>query len=67
LLSSIKKRKRVKPKVDSNEKLVSYQAILDTQEAADLEEEEERKRAERRAKKAKTKSKNAQKALEQAS
>ena len=37
--------------MDSNEKLISFQAILGTQKAAELEKEEEQKRAERRAKK----------------
>ena len=48
LYTTTKKRKMVKQPVDSNEKLISLEAILHTQEAARLEEEEERKRAERR-------------------
>ena len=44
-LTVTKKRKIIKPKVDSNEKLISYQAIMGTQETADLEAEEEEKRA----------------------
>ena len=54
-ISTIKKRKKVKPTVDSNEKLVLFQAILETQKAAELEKEKKQKRAERRAKKAKNK------------
>jgi hypothetical protein len=66
LQTTTKKRKAVKPPVDSNEKLVSFEAVLNTQAAVDLEEEEERKRAERRAKKAKKAAKDAQNALNQA-
>jgi hypothetical protein len=66
LQASVKKRKLVKPRVDSNEKLISFEAIIGTQEAADLEEEEERKRAERRAKKAKKAAKDAQHIVNQA-
>ena len=57
LTATTKKRKIAKSKVDSNEKLVSFEFILDTQAAVDLEEEEERKRAERRAKKQKRRQK----------
>jgi hypothetical protein len=64
-MTTQKKRKIVKPKVDSNEKLISYQAIVGTQEAADLEIQEENARKERRAKKAKRASINAQNALDQ--
>ena len=63
LHTTTKKRKIVKPAVDSNEKLVSFEAVLNTQAAVDLEEEEERKRAERRAKKAKKLAKDAENAL----
>jgi len=50
-LSKSKKRKKVK--VDSNEKLASFKAVIGTQEAQDLKAIEEGKRAARRAKKAK--------------
>ena len=50
-LSTSKKRKKIR--IDSNEKLASFKAIRNTQEAQELERVEEEKRAKRRAKKAK--------------
>lgn len=50
-LSTSKKRKKIH--VDSNEKLASFKAIRNTQEAQELERVEEEKRAKRRAKRAK--------------
>ena len=67
LHATTKKRKAVKPPVDSNEKLVSFEAVLNTQAAVDLEEEEERKRAERRAKKARKAAKDAQAVVDNSS
>ena len=64
LHTTTKKRKIVKPAVDSNEKLVSFEAVLNTQKAVDLEEEEEKKRAEQRAAKAKKAAKDAQAAVD---
>ncbi len=48
---------------NSNEKLVSFQTMLEIQKTTDLEEEEERKRAERRAKKAKKRTNDAERSL----
>ena len=47
-----KKRKRVKSTEDGNSKLVRYEAVLGTQEAVRLEQEEEDAREERRRKRA---------------
>ena len=56
-LSTSKKRKRVK--VNSNQKLTDFEAILHTQEAQELKRIEEENWAKRRAAEAKKTSKNA--------
>ena len=58
--TATKKRKRVKPNMDSNEKSVSFQAILATQQVAQLEEEEKKNRAKWRAAKTENKARKAQ-------